>query len=363
MKPVLFAVQDLHVQEGNFQLRDICFTLEESQYLVILGPTGCGKSMLLETLAGLRYPKGGGIFLRGKEITSLAPEARRFGFAYQDSLLFPFLNVKDNILFAARSHKNRLESSIKKRADELTEAMRITHLLDRYPQFLSGGEKQRVSLARALLSKPPLLLLDEPLSSLDQQIRSSIKELLRTIHNKEELGIIHVTHDFNEALQLGTHLLVMDQGRILQQGKVEDVFFRPSSKYLADFFMGENILQGRIEWRDGQAWFRQADSLAEFGPLKKKKIPDKYPDEVALLIHAGDLSLSKANGYEESKANSWYGLIERVVNFSTHLEVVCSGNGKYKVVLSNNEWKELNLQNGSRVKISVDVDDLHILPN
>jgi len=108
------------------------------------------------------------------EITSLAPEARRFGFAYQDSLLFPFLNVTDNILFAARSYKNGLESSIIKRADELTEAMRITHLLNRYPQFLSGGEKQMVSLARALLSKPPLLLLDEPLSSFDPQTRSSI---------------------------------------------------------------------------------------------------------------------------------------------------------------------------------------------
>jgi molybdate transport system ATP-binding protein len=364
LKPKFFTVQDLNGKAGKFQLQDISFSLEARQYLVVLGPTGCGKTVLLETLAGLRHPTGGKILLDNIDITHLPPEARRFGFAYQDSLLFPFLNVRDNILFAARSDRQYTDPSVRKRAGDLAEAMGISHLLDRFPRFLSGGEKQRVSLARAFLMKPPLLLLDEPLSSLDPQTRSSIRELLKNLHNKEESGIIHVTHDFNEALQLGTHLIVMDDGRILQEGKTEDVFFQPASITLANFLMGENLLQGRIERREGRFYFKEKHGPILIGPIDGKYLPNQNSAEVTLLIRAGHLSLSPAvDCTGNMNMNSWYGFIERINCLSTHMEVVCRGDGNYRAVLSNNEWRELNLHRGSQVKISVDVDDIHLIPN
>ncbi len=363
MKPVLFEVQDLSVRAGNFMLSDISFSLEAGQYFIVLGPTGCGKTMLLETLAGLRNPIRGEIFLQGQAITSLPPEARQFGFAYQDSLLYPFLTVKENIFFGARAQKRHQEQEILHRADNLVEVMGIAALLDRYPSSLSGGEKQRVSLARALLTYPPLLLLDEPLASLDPQTHRSMQELLREIHRKEGLGIIHVTHDFNEALQLGTDLLVMNHGKVLQQGKPSDVFLQPSSLDIANFLLGENLLEGTIEWREGRAWFKQDGSDLAIGPLDVGKIPKKEAKKITLLIRAGDLMLSRQNENEHTGHNSWCSVIERIEFNSTHIEVVCAGQGRYRVILSRSEWKRLDLQIGSPVRISVHTDDIHIIQN
>ncbi|NLI12002.1 ATP-binding cassette domain-containing protein [Pelotomaculum propionicicum] len=246
MSQKLLEIHNMTINVGKFSLKDINFSMNPGDYVIILGPTGCGKTVFLEAIAGLRALNNGALFLNGKEITHLPPECRYIGVAYQDSLLYPFLSVKENILFGARARKMAGDPAILRRMEQLAEAMRINHLLDRYPRFLSGGERQRVSLARAILTRPPLLLLDEPLSSLDQQTRHALQDLLREIHATESLSIIHVTHDFSEALQLGKRMIVLHDGQVEQEGEPLDIFYHPATEFVAKFLQGENLIPGQV---------------------------------------------------------------------------------------------------------------------
>lgn len=363
MKKHFFQVAGLHVQAGKFALQDISFFLDREEYLIVLGPTGCGKTMLLETLVGLRKATKGQIFLDNNNITNWPPEARGLGFAYQDSLLYPFLNVKENILFGARARKKHREANTLKRLDRLAEAMGISHLLQRFPRSLSGGEMQRVSLARAILISPPLLLLDEPLSALDPQTRRAMQTLLQEIHHSEGLGVIHVTHDFNEALQLGTKVIVMNQGKILQQGAPLEVFLQPQSLSVAGFLQSENVIKGRIENISGALWFRDIENDWVLGPLLEKMVADGSQKEVYLMLHAGQLEVAPSDSDASffHKPNTWKACVEKVMINSTHVELICKGRGCWHAALSRNEWQRLALKVGSRVTLSVDAKHIHLI--
>ena len=363
MKPLLLQVSALNVQAGRFALQNISFSLEMGAYFIILGPTGCGKTMLLETLAGLRKPVSGKILLKGKDITYFPPEERGLGFAYQDSLLYPFLNVKENILFGAKAGKKGRDVNILKRMDRLAEAMGISHLLPRYPSALSGGEKQRVSLARAILTNPPLLLLDEPLSALDPQTRDSMRTLLQEIHQAEGMGIIHVTHDFNEALQLGTQALVMNNGNIQQQGDPLTVFEKPGSLFVAGFLQSENIVKGIIEREGGSPWFKNVENDLSLGPLPEDLLRGNMPNEVYLVIHAGQIEVSCGEEFCDQRTNSWTALVEKAIINSSHVDLTCKGKGCWHVTLSRHEWQSRAMDVGSKVKLSVKMERIHLISN
>lgn len=345
----------------GFELCDITFSMDRDDYLIVLGPTGCGKTMLLETLAGLRKPSAGQILLENKDITCWSPEARGFGFAYQDSLLYPFLNVKDNILFGARARRKHKEIRTLKRLNRLADAMGIAHLLQRSPCYLSGGEKQRVSLARAILTNPPVLLLDEPLSALDPQKRYSMQELLREVHQSEGLRIIHVTHDFNEALQLGTQVIVMNQGKILQQGKPYEVFQRPRSLFISNFLQNENTIIGKVESINGALWFKARDSDWMVGPLAENMPVPHVHNEVYLMFQAGQLAVYPDDKSTSLQPNIWKAYIDKVTTHSTHVSLICRGNGSWHVALSRKEWHQLGLEAGLRVTLSVEYQHPHLI--
>ncbi|MFZ7102524.1 MAG: ABC transporter ATP-binding protein [Peptococcaceae bacterium] len=360
MKEAFFQVEELHVQTGGFQLRNISFSLQREEYLIILGPTGCGKTMLLETLAGLRSPARGRIVLENNDITAWPPEARGLGFAYQDSLLYPFLTVKENILFGARARKKHKKASTLQRLDNLAEAMGISQLLPRFPRSLSGGEMQRVSLARAILNSPPVLLLDEPLSALDPQTRYAMQELLYKVHSAERLGIIHVTHDFKEALQLGTKVIVMNRGEIVQQGDPLAVFHKPRSLFVAKFLQSENIIEGRIEHSGGVPWFKDLKNGLVLGPLPENSAAR---GEVHLMVRAGQLKITLPEAASLNKPNAWSVCVEKILVNSTHVEMICNGSGSWRVVLSLLQWQELALRTGARLTLSVDMEHVHLIKN
>ncbi|ACV64172.1 ABC transporter related [Desulfofarcimen acetoxidans DSM 771] len=361
MIETLLEVSNLTVKTGKFSLKNISFDLKAEEYLIVLGPTGSGKTILLETLAGLRTLQDGKILLMDQNITHLPPEQRNFGFAYQDSLLYPFLTVKDNILFGAKARGVAGETKIQKRMRQLVEIMNISHLIERYPRNLSGGEKQRVSLARAILTQPSLLLLDEPLSALDPATRQLMKNLLREIHNTERLGIIHVTHDFSEAIQMGTKIIVLNNGSIEQSGAPLDIFFRPASLSLAQFLQGENLIGGTLISQNNQTWFKPSNNEPMLGPLNDSSVNglEKHKP-VVMMIRSGNLFLHRQ--YDSSQEFiSWSAEINHLSFDRTHVDVFCKGNGSWQTSLSLSQWLNLELSEGDLVKLSVKPENCHFI--
>ena len=364
MSKALLKINNITVNVGKFTLKDISFSMKSNDYVIILGPTGCGKTVLLESIAGLREPCNGSIFLNDREITHLPPESRHLGFAYQDSLLYPFMSVKDNILFGARARGEADLPETGRRLERLAEIMGIANLLERYPRFLSGGERQRVSLARAILTRPPLLLLDEPLSALDPQTRHVMQELLREIHHEEKMGIIHVTHDFSEAAQLGNKIIVLNNGKVEQKGRTQDVFHHPATEFIARFLREENLIPGSIIYRDDQRWFKNSDGDLILGPLPECNLPaglSTMKNHVKLFVRASSLRLNRDGDNPATSNNSWTGLIKNITLNRTHVDVNCKGNGCWQAVLSIAEWQDLKLIKGDMVRLSVSPDNIHLI--
>jgi ABC-type Fe3+/spermidine/putrescine transport system ATPase subunit len=239
----MIRVKNVNASLGSFKLKDISLHVQEGEFFAILGPTGAGKSVVLEAIAGLNPITAGSIHLNGREITRIKPEGRGISICYQDYCLFPHMTVKENISYGLRFKKERNAKREKELFDMLMDLLKIEGILSRYPINLSGGEKQRVSLARALIVEPAVLLLDEPLSALDPHIKEIIQEELKRIHKELKITSIMVTHDFQEAHRLADRMAIMRQGVILQQGSLEEIFHRPKTKFVAEFVGTKNLFE------------------------------------------------------------------------------------------------------------------------
>ena len=226
-------VKDLLVERNSFVLR-ADFSLEQGKILVLLGPSGCGKTTLLRSIAGLEMIKQGTITLNNLRIDKLPTEKRHIGFVFQDLALFEQLRVRDNIGYSL-SIRNEEKRKREERVISLARNFKIEHLLGRYPYELSGGERQRVAFARAFAADPMLMLLDEPLSSLDAPLRREMRRFIRVQLSRQQLTTIHVTHDVEEALDLGDEIIVMRDGKMISRGIMSDFEKKPGSGWLARF--------------------------------------------------------------------------------------------------------------------------------
>jgi ABC-type sugar transport system ATPase subunit len=209
----LIVVSDLTIEQGTFALRGIAFTVPSDKYCVLMGKTGCGKTSILEAIAGLRPIVSGKIVLDYSDVSHWTPGARGIGYVPQDGALFPTMTVREQLGFAL-AIRNTPRPDIDKRTDELANWLGIHHLLDRKPHGLSGGESQRVALGRALSFRPRFLLMDEPLSSLDDTTRAQLIELLRDLRNHAPATVLHVTHSQTEAEQLADTIFRLEDGCI-----------------------------------------------------------------------------------------------------------------------------------------------------
>ena len=208
-------------QLGDFALRDINLEVSDGEYYVLLGRSGSGKTQLLELIAGLEHPDTGRIILDNEDITLKRIQDRKVGIVFQDYAVFPHMTVFGNIAYPLRV-KREGKKAITEKVEKAATAMNIKHILERNTEKLSGGELQRVALARTLITSPRLLLLDEPLSSLDTSLKDDLKRLLRNL-NKAGQTIIHVTHDYGDAISLAKRVGVIHNGKIIQEGSVDDV--------------------------------------------------------------------------------------------------------------------------------------------
>ncbi len=238
----MLRVKNLFLKRGNFVLHKLSFEVEKHSYFVILGRTGSGKTMLLESLAGIQKVEGN-ISCDGVDVTDFLPEKRNFGFVYQDFVLFPNMSVEKNIKYASRYKKIEGKDEL---FDDLVGFLKIEHILKRDTKHLSGGEKQRVAIARAIYSRPKLLLLDEPLSAVDPTFKNSIMKSLKDIVKRYSMTIIHVTHNFREASFLADRVAVLLDGRILQIGDTYEVLNEPKNIEVAKFLGFKNIFPTKL---------------------------------------------------------------------------------------------------------------------
>ncbi|MDQ0149748.1 ABC transporter ATP-binding protein [Eubacterium multiforme] len=209
----MLEIKNINLKLGEFSLKNINLTIENGEYFVILGASGNGKTVFLETLSGMYENFSGKIIYNEKIISNIDIEKRKIGFVYQKHELFPFLNVQENIAFGLKV-KGEKKHIIKEKVDKYLKIFKIDNLKKRYPKNLSGGESQRVALARALITSPDILLLDEPLSALDKITKDILIEEIKNINKNFKTTVIHVTHDINEALALGDNIGIMKDGNL-----------------------------------------------------------------------------------------------------------------------------------------------------
>jgi ABC-type sugar transport system ATPase subunit len=237
----MIVIRNMSVAFGAFVLRDIDLELHRGRCLAILGPSGAGKTLLLETAMGARRPVTGEVLLDGRNVTALPPEARRIAYIPQDLALFPHLSVRDNVVFGLPSRAARRNPGAQ--LQEIARLLQIAHLLER-PKIatLSGGEKQRIALARALMVRPSVLFLDEPTCSLDAAAAGVLMEAIRALRKELAMTIFLVTHNLAEASFLADDLAILFEGRIVQRGPCAEVFRRPRTVEIARFLAMRNIL-------------------------------------------------------------------------------------------------------------------------
>jgi ABC-type sugar transport system ATPase subunit len=237
----MIEVKNLSIQIGGFSLKNLNLSVGDQEYFIILGPSGAGKTVFMECLAGLHRIRKGEIWVDGENVTTLSPEERRIGYVPQDYVLFPFLNVAQNIQFGLKRGRYD-KSQVQEKTLEMAKLFAITHLLERDTVSLSGGEKQRVALARALATSPQILLMDEPFSALDPQTSKYLRTELKQIHRRLGITTIYVTHDLMEAVNMADRLAIMMDGKIEQVDEPESLLFSPCNEGVSDFIGAPNIL-------------------------------------------------------------------------------------------------------------------------
>lgn len=237
------SVENLQKNYGSTAVfSDINCTIERGEFVTLLGPSGCGKSTLLRCIAGLTSVNSGRILLDGVDLVPVTPQKRNIGMVFQSYALFPNMTVEQNVAFGLRMQKVNADDT-HKRVAEVLKLVELTDFANRYPHQMSGGQCQRVALARSLVTRPRLLLLDEPLSALDARIRKHLREQIRAIQRELGLTTIFVTHDQEEALTMSDRIFLMNQGRIVQSGDAETLYTAPVDVFAAGFIGNYNLLE------------------------------------------------------------------------------------------------------------------------
>ena len=349
----MIRVENLSNKWGEFELKKVSLEVKKGEYFVILGPTGAGKTLLLELIVGLYIPNEGKILIDGKDITYDVPEKRNLGFLYQDYSLFPHFSVKKNIEYGMKLRKvpkNEIDEKIK----ELSKMFKIQNLMDRDVMTLSGGEQQRVALARALAINPQVLLLDEPFSALDENTKAKLISDMKDLHRKEGITFIHVTHSQEEAILLADRIGIMMNGTIVQVGTPDDIFYKPITKEIASFVKIENIWEGKfIE--------KKAEEMTV--DVKGKKIITlsdhfKVGEGVRLIIRPEDIILGKG---DTSARNEFRGKVTSVIKHGFYNIVRIDCGFEVEAAVTKQSIENLDIKEGKDINIFFKATALQVI--
>ena len=363
----MIKIEGLTILLGSFRLKDFNIEIAEGKFHFLLGPTGSGKTLILESIIGLHKPRKGKIWIGEKEVQTLPPERREISYVPQDLALFPHLSVKENILYGIRA-KNCSLKTYEEYVGSLIQVMKVEHLLERYPANLSGGEKKRVALLRALAPKPKLLLLDEPLSGLDPSIKFEIQQLLKTLHTSFHPTVLCVSHDFEEAYLLGDKMTIFIDGKVEQVGKRDDVFLKPRSPTVAQFLCLKNLYQAKFLEKEEsqQRWVLSVNGLRLSVPADLHQRQLKSGEEIDLFVRPDEVMiLREGKPVKESlKRNIFEGEILDITNRGRHHTVLfqtIEGKIPFEISIPNYAFRNLNLSIGKSVKVALRDESLWVM--
>ena len=350
----MLELRDLQLTRGSFSLKGVSLQVREREYFVLVGPTGCGKTMLLETIAGLEMPVAGQVIIGGEDVTPLGPELRRLGYVPQDYALFPHWTVEGNILSGCLV-QGVAKAEAQQRAEEMADLLRIRHLLPRRIRGLSGGERQRVALARALVTHPRLLLMDEPLAALDPSTKSRLWRELKALHRELGLTTIHVTHDFGEAHALADTTGLLHNGGFLQIGPPHDIFRRPRNRLAAEFVGVQNIYPGDAVAEGGEGLCRMvlAEGVEAFGLAEG-------PGPVDLFVHPEDVVLAHEGCRCVHTRNVFRGVVSAILDRGALAEVTLDIGVPMIATVTERQCRELELEEGAVVTAWVGEDEAYM---
>jgi len=342
----MLTVERLTMTVGDFSLKEVQFTIASGEYAVILGPTGTGKSVLIESLLGFHSLQSGSVEWLAEDITTKPIHERPFSWVSQTGSLFPHLNVRENVQYPMKS-TGKSASYMNEQVKVLAAQCQIEELLERRPGELSGGETQRVALARALACNPGILILDEPLSSVDVESRQVLRRLLRDINGNGQT-VLHVTHDFEEAAALATLLIVLEDGRLVNQGTPQEVLHHPKSEFLARFVGIRNVVKGTVKVIADN----QDVSLFESDSFACEFVTESEAESGTLLIRSEDLLIA-GSAPQSSARNSFEGTIREIIPARLGVEVIVDVGVELAAMVTHQSASEMELEAGQSIWVSI----------
>ncbi|MGC4078706.1 MAG: sulfate ABC transporter ATP-binding protein [Rubrivivax sp.] len=265
---------------------DLNLDIPSGELVALLGPSGSGKTTLLRIIAGLEVPDSGSVHFHGEDATNTDVRERNVGFVFQHYALFGHMTIFENVAFGLRvrpKHRRPDDATIRRKVTELLELVQLGPLLDRYPHQLSGGQRQRVALARALAVEPKVLLLDEPFGALDAKVRKELRRWLRRLHDEVHVTSVFVTHDQEEAMEVADRVVVMNAGRIEQEGAPDQVYDHPATPFVLQFLGDVNLFRGRFGVPEGETGYVRPHELDILG----EAAPDALPATLAHTLTVG----------------------------------------------------------------------------
>jgi ABC-type Fe3+/spermidine/putrescine transport system ATPase subunit len=289
---------------GSQVLHPLDLTVGDGRFCCMLGSSGSGKSTLLRIIAGLEEPDKGAVRIGGRDVTRLAVEKRNVGFVFQNYALFPHLSVRSNVMYGLRARRTPT-SKARAEAEKMLALVGLGDFGGRSPAQLSGGQQQRVALARALVTSPDLLLLDEPLSALDRKIRGEMQRELKRIHRETGLTTIMVTHDQEEAMDLGDQVMMLDGGIVQQHGDPAELYRAPSNRFVAQFLGAQMVGSGTVRGNG-------ANARVHMGPLvlATTQADLRDGDTVDVLVLAESVRI--LHGAQDVQGNGFHGILSAV---------------------------------------------------
>ncbi len=338
------VLHGLSTSAGSFRLSPVDLQVADGQVLVVLGPSGAGKTMLLDTIAGFRAPTDGRVRLAGREITHLAPEQRRIGVVFQHAALFPHLSVRENVRFGPKARGDTRQD----RAEELLARFGLVGHADRRPRSLSAGERQRVALARSLAAEPELLLLDEPLSALDQPTREELRGVLQDLLADLSIPTIHVTHDRDEALTLADHIAVIVDGELRQTRAADQIASHPNDEDVARLLGWVELWHGPVE----------RGNIAVGDLTLSIHDPTNHPPSAATVLYRPESVILETTPATDPAAASLNRIVDHVLPTVPLARVQIAGEPPLTALVLHRELTRLRLRPGQPIEVQLPSDSI-----